>query len=144
MGSLPSPPRPTTLPPSPEDSISNFRVYAAFGCRKQVPNANISNWIECYNPSNNTWSHVTSIPDLIDNHVMKGFAMVSLGDNLYNWWEAMPQRESSWVRGFWWFCRHGYWSPIFGIVLQCSVQPMVPMCTTKPATLWFCLHRLWQ
>jgi hypothetical protein len=83
MGSLPSPPRPTTLPPSPEDSISNFRVYAAFGCRKQVPNANISNWIECYNPSNNTWSHVTSIPDLIDNHVMKGFAMVSLGDTIY-------------------------------------------------------------
>ncbi|XP_011043336.1 PREDICTED: kelch-like protein 5 [Populus euphratica] len=77
MGSLHSPPQPTTPPPSPEFSPSSYRVYASF-CHK-----NVSNWIECYNPSSNTWSYVSSIPGLIENHVLKGFAMVTLGDSIY-------------------------------------------------------------
>ncbi|CAK7350663.1 unnamed protein product [Dovyalis caffra] len=76
MGSLPSP-QPTTPPPSPEFFPSSYRVYASF-CDKRV-----SNWIECYNPSNNTWSYVSSIPNLIENHVLKGFAMVTVGDSIY-------------------------------------------------------------
>ncbi|KAJ7946930.1 F-box/kelch-repeat protein [Quillaja saponaria] len=82
MGSLPSPPRPTS-PPSPENTLSNFRVYAAFCPREPADNANVYNWIECYDPSINTWSHVTSIPVIIENHILKGFAMVSLGDSIY-------------------------------------------------------------
>ncbi|KAJ6893438.1 hypothetical protein NC652_027468 [Populus alba x Populus x berolinensis] len=77
MGSLHSPPQPTTPPPSPEFSPSSYRVYASL-CHK-----NVSSWIECYNPSNNTWSYVSSIPVLIENHVLKGFAMVTLGDSIY-------------------------------------------------------------
>ncbi|KAI5590736.1 hypothetical protein POPTR_004G037400v4 [Populus trichocarpa] len=77
MGSLPSPPQTTTPSSSPESSPSSYMVYASF-CHK-----NVSNWIECYNPSNNTWSYVSSVPNLIENHVLKGFAMVTLGDSIY-------------------------------------------------------------
>ncbi|XP_038712482.1 kelch-like protein 8 [Tripterygium wilfordii] len=83
MGSLPSPPRPTTPPPSPEFSPSRYRVYASFCLREPSANMNISNWIEFYNPSNNTWTPITSIPGLIDNHVLKDFVMVSLGSSIY-------------------------------------------------------------
>ncbi|KAF5728656.1 kelch-like protein 5 [Tripterygium wilfordii] len=83
MGSLPSPPRPTTPPPSPELAPSRYRVYASFCLREPSPNMNICNWIEFYNPSNNTWTSVTSIPGLIDNHVLKDFVMVSLGTSIY-------------------------------------------------------------
>ncbi|KAK7362906.1 hypothetical protein VNO77_05031 [Canavalia gladiata] len=41
------------------------------------------NLIEIYNPSLNTWSHVGAIPGLIDGLVLKGFAMVSLGDSIF-------------------------------------------------------------
>ncbi|KAF5474337.1 hypothetical protein F2P56_006245 [Juglans regia] len=82
MGSLPSPPRPVT-PPSPENSTSNYQVFGSFCPRDQLPNTNRSNSIESYNPSNNTWSHVTSIPGLLENHILKGFAMVSLRDSIY-------------------------------------------------------------
>lgn len=44
---------------------------------------NMSNWIECYDPSNNSWHRVCPIPGLIENHVRKGFAMVSIGDSIY-------------------------------------------------------------
>lgn len=43
----------------------------------------MSNSIECYDPSNNCWSHLSPIPGLIDNHVLKDFVMVSLGNSLY-------------------------------------------------------------
>ncbi|KAJ4703414.1 F-box/kelch-repeat protein [Melia azedarach] len=79
MGSLPSA-SPSTPPPSPE---FNHRVYASFCLREPGPRSNISNWIECYNPSNNTWSQVSYIPDLTENHILKGFSMVSLGDSIY-------------------------------------------------------------
>jgi hypothetical protein len=35
----------------------------------------MSNWIECYNPSNNAWHHVSRVPGLIENHILKGFSM---------------------------------------------------------------------
>ncbi|KAG6694558.1 hypothetical protein I3842_09G053500 [Carya illinoinensis] len=83
MGSLPSPPRPVTPPPSPENSTSNYQVFGSFCPRDQLPNTNRSNSIDSYNPSNNTWSHITSIPGLLENYVLKGFAMVSLRDSIY-------------------------------------------------------------
>ncbi|KAM1004949.1 hypothetical protein ACFX13_005123 [Malus domestica] len=85
MGSLASPPRPSTPPPSSPNpnSLSNFRVFATFCYREPAPNLNISNWIECYDPSTNMWTHASSIPGLTENHVLKGFAMVSLRDSVY-------------------------------------------------------------
>ncbi|XVE49874.1 hypothetical protein DITRI_Ditri01bG0117400 [Diplodiscus trichospermus] len=43
----------------------------------------MSNWIECYDPSNNSWHRVGRIPELLDNHVRKGFCMASIGDSIY-------------------------------------------------------------
>ncbi|KAL8088156.1 F-box/kelch-repeat protein At1g16250-like [Apium graveolens] len=66
-------------------STNNYRVLASF-CRKDnsaATNINMSNWIESYNPLNNTWHRISSIPGLIENHTLKGFAMVSLGDSVY-------------------------------------------------------------
>ncbi|KAK9267133.1 hypothetical protein L1049_009552 [Liquidambar formosana] len=83
MGSLPSPPRPTTPPPSPENSPSGYRVYVPFCVREPMSNTNISNWLESYNPLDHTWTYVSSIPELPENHALKGFAMVSLGRSIY-------------------------------------------------------------
>ncbi|THF99661.1 hypothetical protein TEA_027377 [Camellia sinensis var. sinensis] len=82
MGSLPSPP-PSTPPRSPETSLSHNRVYALFCFKEPGPNSNISNWLDCYNPVDNTWTHVTPIPGLIENHLLKDFAMISIGESIY-------------------------------------------------------------
>ncbi|XP_007025725.2 PREDICTED: kelch-like protein 5 [Theobroma cacao] len=99
MGSLPSPPQPTTPPPSPGFNPSRYRVIVAFCPKEAGPNANFFNCIQYYNPSNNTWSHVSLIPDLLENHVLKGFAMVSLGESIYIiggtlWHKGRPQSSS--------------------------------------------------
>ncbi|CAK9141568.1 unnamed protein product [Ilex paraguariensis] len=82
MGSFSSPP-PTTLEPSLENSTSRYRVYASFYFREPGHNIYVSNWIGCYDPSNNTWSYVSPIFGLIENHVLKDFAMTSNGDSIY-------------------------------------------------------------
>ncbi|XWS19549.1 hypothetical protein CRYUN_Cryun31cG0025000 [Craigia yunnanensis] len=99
MRSLPSSPRPTTPPPSLEFNPSRYRVVVAFCPKEAGPNTNIFNCIQCYNPSNNTWSHVSIIPDLLENHVLKGFVMVSLGESIYIiggrlWNKRRPQNSS--------------------------------------------------
>ncbi|KAG4199690.1 hypothetical protein ERO13_A05G163250v2 [Gossypium hirsutum] len=99
MGSFPSPSRPTTPPPSPESNASSYRVLVAFCPKEGGSNTNYFNCIQCYNPSNNTWSHVSLIPDLLENHVLKGFAMVSLGESIYIvggrlWNKRKPQTSS--------------------------------------------------
>lgn len=84
MGSLKSPPRAVTAPPSPYNSSSQNRVFAAFRFREAPgPGLNMSIRIECYDPSQNTWNYVTSIPGLIENHGLKDFAMVSLDGSIY-------------------------------------------------------------
>ncbi|KAK8488201.1 hypothetical protein V6N13_120007 [Hibiscus sabdariffa] len=98
MGSLPSPPRPIALPPSPEPDHTRYRVMVAF-CPKGGANTNFFNCIQCYNPSDNSWSHITMIPDLLENHVLKGFAMISLGECTYIiggrlWNKRKPQNSS--------------------------------------------------
>ncbi|KAI4296658.1 hypothetical protein L6164_036600 [Bauhinia variegata] len=80
MGSLPSPPRLAALQENP---LSNYRVIAVFCPREPTPSTTVPNCIEIYNPSINTWSHVSLIPGLIDSQVLKGFALVSLGDSVY-------------------------------------------------------------
>ncbi|XVE87977.1 hypothetical protein DITRI_Ditri19aG0031300 [Diplodiscus trichospermus] len=105
MGSLPAPPRPRPRrppppppSPSPEFNPSRYRVFVAFCPKEAVPNTNIFNCIQSYNPSNNTWSHVSFIPDLLENHVLKGFAMVSLRESIYiiggRLYKCRPQNSS--------------------------------------------------
>ncbi|KAK7327937.1 hypothetical protein VNO77_22030 [Canavalia gladiata] len=86
MGSLPSPPRPTTLPSpssSLENVLSNYVVVNVFCPREPSPGVSLPNSIELYHPSINTWTYVGSIPGLIDDQVLKGFSMVSLGNFIY-------------------------------------------------------------
>ncbi|XAR59131.1 hypothetical protein NMG60_11014790 [Bertholletia excelsa] len=81
MGFFASPQPP---PPSPETPISRYRVYASFCSGSDPrPTPNIANWVERYNPVDNAWTHVSLIPSLIENHVLKGFAMASIGDSIY-------------------------------------------------------------
>ncbi|GMI77595.1 hypothetical protein HRI_001428800 [Hibiscus trionum] len=86
MGSLASEPRPAvtpTPPPPPQIDSSRYRVIAAFCPKEAGPDTDVFNCIQCYDPSNNTWNHVSFVPDLLENHVLKGFAMVSLRGSIY-------------------------------------------------------------
>ncbi|ONK61191.1 uncharacterized protein A4U43_C08F27160 [Asparagus officinalis] len=74
MGSLCSPP---PSPLSPENATGISHIYAPF-CRRGA-----SSWLESYNPSDNVWSHVGEIPGIPENHSLKDFALVSLGDSVY-------------------------------------------------------------
>nr|XP_043625513.1 F-box/kelch-repeat protein At1g16250-like [Erigeron canadensis] len=80
MGSLPSSSR---LSRRQDEDSPQYRVYASFSAKRASPGVNISNWIECYNPLTNEWRRVTSIPGLVENHIMKGFAMVIVEDFIY-------------------------------------------------------------
>ncbi|XP_004485738.1 F-box/kelch-repeat protein At1g16250-like [Cicer arietinum] len=79
MGSLPSPPP----SPSPENPLSNYVMVTIFCPREPTQNVTLPNSIELYYPSINTWTNVGTIPGLIDDQVLKDFAMVSLGDFIY-------------------------------------------------------------
>ncbi|KAJ9686634.1 hypothetical protein PVL29_015486 [Vitis rotundifolia] len=69
--------------PAPQNPSTTSRVYAAFCPKEPSPNTNMSNWIECYNPSNNAWHRVTFIPLRLENHIMKDFSMASIGASIY-------------------------------------------------------------
>lgn len=72
-GSLPSPPRPMTTPPSPEFDPANHCILASFCQRELDPaDSSASTWIECYDPASNTWSHVSPIPGIAKGYVLKG------------------------------------------------------------------------
>lgn len=82
MGSLPFTP-PSSPPPLPENSATGYRIYASFCSREAEPNLSVTNWLEYYDTCNNTWTCVSPIPGIIENHVLKGFAMTSIGDSIY-------------------------------------------------------------
>uniref|UniRef100_A0A0E0K6I9 F-box domain-containing protein n=1 Tax=Oryza punctata TaxID=4537 RepID=A0A0E0K6I9_ORYPU len=42
-----------------------------------------SNSLECYEPGANTWRRVGELPGVPDGHVLKGFAVVALGEHVY-------------------------------------------------------------
>ncbi|KAK6777226.1 hypothetical protein RDI58_023943 [Solanum bulbocastanum] len=69
-----------------QNDINCYRVYVSF-CGKNCstdPNDNMSNWISCYYPLTNSWNtHVTSIPGLLENHVLKDFAMMVIGEEIF-------------------------------------------------------------
>ncbi|KAK4355880.1 hypothetical protein RND71_024851 [Anisodus tanguticus] len=43
----------------------------------------MSNWISCYHPSTNSWHRLTTIPGLLENQVLKGFSIASIGETIY-------------------------------------------------------------
>ncbi|CAI0407366.1 unnamed protein product [Linum tenue] len=96
MGSVPSPTRPRSrarrAPAAPsQPPPSDHRIYASF-C-----NDTTSNWIECYDPSSNGFTHMGPIPGLGPNCVLKDFAMVSLGDSIYIIGGRVVRKERSMV-----------------------------------------------
>ncbi|XP_009758455.1 F-box/kelch-repeat protein At1g16250 [Nicotiana tabacum] len=81
MGSISSPSRNPIRFQENEDNY--YRIYASFCEKDYTPNVNMSNWISCYHPSTNSWHRLTSIPDLLENQVLKGFSIVSIGETIY-------------------------------------------------------------
>lgn len=68
---------PTGNPPA------NFKICVSYCGKDASQGANISNWIDCYSPQDNSWNRVTTIPGLLENHALKGFSMVSIGEFIY-------------------------------------------------------------
>lgn len=81
MGSLSPPPPPPPVPP--ENQASGFRICVSFCRRDETTGTTVSNWLDSYNPADNTLGHVGAIPGLPRNHILKGFAMVCLGGFVY-------------------------------------------------------------
>ncbi|KAL1327094.1 hypothetical protein HN51_037186 [Arachis hypogaea] len=71
--------------PMEDDFLSNYAIVAVFCPTKPTTDNKgiVPNSMELFNPSTNTWSHVTSIPGLIEGQILKAFSMVSLGDSVY-------------------------------------------------------------
>ncbi|KAG9452712.1 hypothetical protein H6P81_005616 [Aristolochia fimbriata] len=80
MGSLPSPSPPP--PPSPPSS-AEYRMYMAICGRTPSSHTKFCNWIESYNPWDNSWNCVGPIPGIPERHVLRGFAMVAVADSIY-------------------------------------------------------------
>ncbi|MBA0663408.1 hypothetical protein Goklo_003527 [Gossypium klotzschianum] len=99
MGSISSQRRSASPSPPPVFNSSRYRVIAAFCPKEAGPSTNVFNCIQCYNPCNNTWEHVSIIPNLRENHVLKGFVMVSLGESVYviggRLWNKRKPRDSN-------------------------------------------------
>lgn len=75
-------------PPSPSPSelpSSRFQILMSFCAKRPPSSANdmSSNWITRYDPSNNAWERLTSIPGLLHDHVLKGFSMVAIADSVF-------------------------------------------------------------
>ncbi|KAI4365111.1 hypothetical protein MLD38_021129 [Melastoma candidum] len=83
MRSLASPqsPRP------PSDDLQGSRIYVSFCPKDPMVAASSSNtmcnWIESYDPSENSWTRVSRIPGLRDDLVLKGFAIVSVAESVF-------------------------------------------------------------
>ncbi|KAF8689958.1 hypothetical protein HU200_041593 [Digitaria exilis] len=54
----------------------SVRIYACFAHGS-------SNILECYEPGANTWRRVGPLPGIPDGHILKGFAVVALGESVY-------------------------------------------------------------
>ena len=80
MGSVSPLPSPPFIP---EDPFTNYLIYTSFCSNDLLATSNMFNWIEYYDPSNNSWHRVSRIPELLENHVRKGFSMASIGDSIY-------------------------------------------------------------
>ncbi|XP_071709133.1 F-box/kelch-repeat protein At1g16250-like [Rutidosis leptorrhynchoides] len=66
-----------------EKSEPRYGIYAIFSYKENINDTNVSCVMGCYDPSINTWSHECLVPNLGENHILKGFAMVSVGSSIY-------------------------------------------------------------
>ncbi|KAG8365489.1 hypothetical protein BUALT_Bualt18G0110100 [Buddleja alternifolia] len=69
----------SSAPPPPP----HHHIYVTFCSKELGQSTTFSNCIARFDPSNNTWNHVSSIKGLPQNHVLKDFAMTSIGDFIY-------------------------------------------------------------
>ncbi|KAK4368528.1 hypothetical protein RND71_012320 [Anisodus tanguticus] len=83
MGSLYSFPPRIPSQYSQENDEPYYRIYASYCGKDYAPNVNMSNWISCYHPSTNSWHRLTTIPGLLENQVLKSFALVSIGETIF-------------------------------------------------------------
>lgn len=82
MGSLSTASASPSRPPA-GNPPANFKICVSYCGKDASQGTNVSNWIDCYDPQENSWSRVTTIPGLVENHALKGFSMVSIGECLY-------------------------------------------------------------
>ncbi|GJY00374.1 Kelch-like protein 8 [Tanacetum coccineum] len=96
MGSLTSPssstsPSTENFPRSSSVSVTlsseiaepRYEIYVIFSYKQNVDDMNVSCVMGCYDLSLNTWSHECFVPGMGENHILKGFAMVSVGTSIY-------------------------------------------------------------
>ncbi|KAL7130068.1 hypothetical protein ABFS83_13G108900 [Erythranthe nasuta] len=62
---------------------SRRQIYLAFSSKQPDRNTSSSNWLSRFDPDNNSWSFASSIPGLLENQVLKDFAMTSIGESIY-------------------------------------------------------------
>ncbi|GMJ13043.1 hypothetical protein HRI_004973500 [Hibiscus trionum] len=80
MGSISPLPSPSYVAVDP---FTDYRIYTSFCSKDLLTASNMSNWIECYDPTTNSWHRVDRVPELLENHVRKDFSMVSIGHFIY-------------------------------------------------------------
>ncbi|KAI3795816.1 hypothetical protein L1987_38476 [Smallanthus sonchifolius] len=72
-----------TVPVSTKKSESGYGIYAVFSYKEHLDDRNVSCVMGCYDPSTNSWRHECLVPGMVENCVLKGFAMVSVGTSIY-------------------------------------------------------------
>lgn len=82
MGSLSTASASPSRPPV-GNHPADFKICVSYCGKDASQGTNISNWIDCYDPQDNSWNRVTIIPGLLENHALKGFSMVSIGEFIY-------------------------------------------------------------
>ncbi|KAI3498818.1 hypothetical protein L1887_34603 [Cichorium endivia] len=72
-----------TVPMSSERPNPRYGIYAVFSYKEHMDDDSISCVMGCYDPLLNAWSHECFVPGMNNNHILKGFAMVSVGTSIY-------------------------------------------------------------
>ncbi|KAD4982372.1 hypothetical protein R6Q59_001971 [Mikania micrantha] len=72
-----------SVPLSNKKSEPSYGIYAVFSYKEHLDDRNVSCVMGCYDPVTNTWNHECLVPGMVENCVLKGFAMVSVGPSIY-------------------------------------------------------------
>ncbi|KAK9051733.1 hypothetical protein SSX86_028361 [Deinandra increscens subsp. villosa] len=72
-----------TIPLSNKKSEPSNGIYAVFSYKEHANDRNVSCVIGRYDPVTNIWSHECLVPGIVENSILKGFAMVSVGTSIY-------------------------------------------------------------
>ncbi|KAI3718861.1 hypothetical protein L6452_19746 [Arctium lappa] len=75
---------PISVPPSSEKPDPRYGIYVVFSYKQHADDLKTSSCVMgCYDPSINAWTHESFIPGTSANHILKGFAMVSVKTSIY-------------------------------------------------------------